>query len=121
MNCKMTETQFQSAVCKLLDLYGVKYFHIPNEGRRTRWEQAQFKKLGGKAGVADLAVMMPEAKMVFLEIKTQKGRQSPSQKAWQEQVELLSFKYLIVRPDDLETLIQQLREYQYVDLRNRIS
>lgn len=28
-------------------------FHVPNEGRRSRWEQSRFLSAGGKAGIPD--------------------------------------------------------------------
>lgn len=53
--------------------------------------------MGLRPGVSDLVCLLPGSKAVFLEVKTDKGRQSDNQKRFQERVESLGFKYFVVR------------------------
>lgn len=48
------------------------------------------------SGVSDLIVVL-EGKVLFVEVKNEKGKQSPKQKIFQSQVENLGFKYYLVR------------------------
>ena len=52
--------------------------------------------MGLKSGVADLVALLPE-RVVFLEVKTAKGRQTASQSHFQELCEILGHQYSVVR------------------------
>lgn len=61
------------------------------------------KAEGAKPGVSDLLLMVPNGKYNFLaiEMKTEKGRQSDNQKAFQQHMEKLGFgKYVICKSFD---------------------
>ena len=61
----------------------------------------------GGAGVADI-LAFPHGRIVWLEVKSATGRQSPEQASFQRQVESHGHSYLLVRsPDDL---LRWLRE-----------
>jgi hypothetical protein len=70
-------------------------FSVPNEGRNVR-EQIYKKTLGMKTGVSDLIVLMPE-RCVFVEVKTEIGKQSDKQKDFQNLVENIGFEYYVIR------------------------
>ena len=73
-------------------------FAIPNGGRRDIKTGAMLKKEGVLAGVADLVILLPKARIIFVELKNgNKGVQSQSQKDFQRIVEGLGFSYLIWR------------------------
>lgn len=55
-----------------------------------------FKAMGLKAGVSDLIIIRPGS-VVFVEVKTPTGTQSPKQKQFQSIVESMDYQYLIVR------------------------
>jgi hypothetical protein len=93
------ETILSKSICQYLDLLHVYYFHVPSEGKRSRWEQMQFKANGGKPGVADLVLILP-GRVVFVELKTATGRQSAAQKEFQTAVELNGHEYHIWRSLD---------------------
>lgn len=57
----------------------------------------KFKLTGLKKGVADTHILFPNGKIIFVEFKTQTGKQRQEQKDFQLQVEALGFKYYIVR------------------------
>ena len=46
-------------------------------------------KLGGPKGFPDRSVILPDGRIVFLEVKTPNGRQSHHQKVWQKRLQKL--------------------------------
>ena len=56
-------------------------FHIPNGELRDKMTAIKLKRMGVKAGVPDLELPLPEGRVLWLEIKTKKGRLSMVQKA----------------------------------------
>lgn len=77
-------------------------FAVPNGGARLRSEAAIMKAEETMKGVADLLLLFPAKKFhgLCIEMKTPKGRQQPSQKAWQERAEWAGYKYVICRSFD---------------------
>ena len=71
-------------------------FACPNGGSRNRLEAINMKRSGVLAGVADLIIVADRA-VLFVEMKTKKGRQEGSQKVFQSNVERLGFEYKICR------------------------
>lgn len=72
-------------------------FSVPNGGTRNSFEAAKFKATGLKPGVADIIILMPEAKTIFVEFKTDTGVQSDVQKDFEAVVKDLGFEYHIIR------------------------
>jgi hypothetical protein len=56
----------------------------------------KLKSTGVVAGVSDLIVLMPN-RCIFVEVKTDIGRQSDKQKEFEEIVKALNFEYHLVR------------------------
>lgn len=76
---------------------------IPNGGSRNVVEAVNLKKEGALAGASDL-LLIADHKVLFVEMKTARGRQQQSQKDFQHKVEVLGFKYVICRSlDDFMT------------------
>lgn len=77
-------------------------FAVPN-GYRTSVSQARLAKEEGlMAGVADVLLLHPSADGQYaglaIEFKTEKGRQSENQKAWQKALEEVGcYRYEVVR------------------------
>lgn len=65
-------------------------FSVPNEGK------PELVRTGLLAGVSDLIILHGQ-KVIFLEVKTQKGVQSEKQKEFQRKVSVLGFEYKLVR------------------------
>jgi hypothetical protein len=83
-------------------------FSVPNGGSRNPIEAMKLKKTGTMAGVSDLIIMAPN-RIMFLELKTEKGIQSEVQKNFQNKVEALGFEYLLIRNlKQYEDLMQTL-------------
>ena len=85
--------------------------HSPNGGRRNVIEAARFKAMGTRKGFPDLILLYPSKgyHALLIEMKTEKGRQSPSQREWQEKVESVGNKYVICR--SLEQFIVEIEDY----------
>lgn len=63
-------------------------------------QKSYFEKSGLLSGVSDLVVILPN-KVLFIEMKSEKGKQRIEQKAFQNKIENLNQKYYICR--NLET------------------
>jgi len=91
------ESQFQMAVVRYLKLNHIYCFSVPN-GTQLKMTQARIAKAEGMtAGVSDLIVLLPNAKCVFVELKSPngKGRQSEYQKEFEKKVKELGFEYCL--------------------------
>ncbi|MCQ2608742.1 MAG: VRR-NUC domain-containing protein [Bacteroidales bacterium] len=85
-------------------------FAVPNGGNRDAITGAILKKEGVLAGVADL--FLDHASQGFhglrIEMKTEKGRQSESQKEYQRRCEENGYKYVVCRSfDEFTTIINE--------------
>jgi hypothetical protein len=76
-------------------------FSIPNElGTTNAIKTVISKSMGLLAGVADTIVILPSKELVFVEFKTDIGKQSPAQKDFEKRVTNLGYKYFIIRTFD---------------------
>ncbi len=71
-------------------------FAVPNGGSRNAVEAKKLKETGLMAGVSDLIVVLPN-KILFIEVKTEKGIQSESQLKFEKKICELNQKYIVVR------------------------
>lgn len=55
------------------------------------------KTMGLLSGVADLSYLLPDGKIMFIELKSAKGVQSPTQKAFEQSILSLGGTYKIAR------------------------
>lgn len=101
---KSNESKMQSSCIKWFRYqYGKDVlFAIPNGGKRGIVEAKIMKGEGVLAGVADLFLMKGcgEYFGYFLEAKTEKGRQSKEQKAFEEKCKQNNYKYSLFRSLD---------------------
>lgn len=86
-------------------------FAVPNGGLRRRIEAAIMKAEGMTAGVSDLILLVPSKgyNALCIEMKSDKGRQTESQEAWQKSAEKYGSKYVICRT--LEEFIAAIKAY----------
>ena len=84
----MKEYKIQIEVCKFLfylqDKYQFRYFHIPNEGKRSIQNRMILNKMGLKSGCPDLCHEFSGGRIVYIELKSPKGRLSNNQQLWYE-------------------------------------
>lgn len=78
--------------------------HSPNEGKLLGHDRdgAKRKAMGVRAGFPDFILLMGNREHSFMavELKSEKGRQSASQKAYEQAVRLSGGQYMIVRTRD---------------------
>ena len=98
---QLTEIQLQSSAFlnlwnKRPELRG-RVFAI-NQNSHNRIKGAINRSLGVMPGVADMAYLI-QGSIVWIEWKTETGRQSPEQKAFEQLVTRLGMRYYIVRSE----------------------
>jgi hypothetical protein len=71
-------------------------FSVPNERAGGFMAMKDLLLTGLLSGVSDLIVVL-KGKVIFVEVKNDKGKQSPKQILFQKQVENLGFEYHLVR------------------------
>ena len=71
-------------------------FAVPNGGSRNVLEAKKMKFTGVLSGVSDLIAIIPK-KILFIELKAEKGIQSDNQKDFEVRVNELGFEYYIIR------------------------
>lgn len=83
-------------------------FHINNKSS-NRIEGNRMKALGVIPGVSDMVFFAQNGKVYFIELKTEKGRQSAPQIAFQALCERLGHTYVIIRSlDEFKTFHNNL-------------
>lgn len=70
-------------------------FHV-NQKARNKIEGNRMKAMGVVAGVSDL-IYLTNRGAIFIELKSEDGRQSIEQKQFQVCVESIGFRYVIIR------------------------
>ncbi|MEY9493720.1 VRR-NUC domain-containing protein [Bradyrhizobium elkanii] len=84
-------------------------FAVPNAGRRGFQTAQKMKAEGMRSGVADICIMMPEAKTGWLEMKRLKGKQSTSQLGFQARCKRLGHPYAVAHTfDEAVTALRQM-------------
>lgn len=88
-------------------------FACANGGSRNKLEAINMKRAGVLAGVSDLILVANRA-ILFVEMKTSKGKQSAYQKKFQADIERLGFEYKICRSlqDFQRTVEKWIKETQ---------
>lgn len=86
-------------------------FAVPNGGRRDKATGARLKAEGVLAGVADLILLKSNYSYgaLLIEMKTRKGAQATTQRAWQAAIENDGFKYVICR--SLDDFTREINNY----------
>lgn len=114
----MKEDDLHKAVVRFIGIAAphLLVFHPANGGFRNVREAAKLKAMGVRAGVADLAITLPDARSAFIELKTKAGRLSPHQAEFQSTCDRLGIPYAVCR--SIEEVAATLRGWG-VQLRAR--
>ncbi len=78
----------------------VLWLHIGNGERRDVITGSRLKRMGVRPGAADLLFLRAGAPPLFLELKTSRGTQSESQRAFEAQAITAGAEYMIARSLD---------------------
>jgi len=93
----MSESKIQHEIVKALRKTGALVFSVPNElAKSNAVAMGQAVAMGLWAGVSDLVVVLP-GKVIFLEVKTESGKQSPKQIEFERRVKEMGHNYHVVR------------------------
>lgn len=99
----MNESQWQSKVCQLLDLYGWRWFHAPDNiptGPQRRRQSI-------KKGFPDL-VAVKGTRVLYVELKKEGGYPSPEQREWLAALHAAGQEVTVWWPKDLPTVVRSL-------------
>ena len=93
----MTETQWQNTIVETAQRFGWRAAHF----RRAQVRQGRYATpvAYDAAGFPDL-VLVTEGRILFVELKTDRGRVSPEQRAWHEWLEAAGQDVRVWRPRD---------------------
>lgn len=70
-------------------------YAVPNGGSRNVREAQRLKAEGVLAGVADLVIMLPQGKSLYIEMKVKGNKQTDNQKDFQKIAETLGHPYTV--------------------------
>ena len=119
VSTKASEHQIQCAVARYLDLAlsgidGCIWWAVPNggtfasridsSGKRVSVAAAKAKREGLKPGVSDIMILW-NGRLICIELKTDKGRQSPEQKEWADSATCAGAAYYVARS------VEQVEEF----------
>ena len=83
-------------------------YAVPNGGSRNVREAQRLKSEGVLAGVADLTILLPQGKSLYIEMKVKGNRQTLNQKEFQQKAEALGHKYCVCYSfEDFEKVVKQ--------------
>jgi hypothetical protein len=83
-------------------------FSIPNGGTRNKLEAITMKATGLLAGASDLIIITPNGKLMFIELKTDTGKQSEKQIDFQNRVNALGFEYYLIKSlDEFKNMLKK--------------
>jgi len=91
----ITEKQFEGQVKYLAKLFGWRYYHT-------------WRSIHSPAGFPDVVMVRPP-RLIFAELKSEKGKVSEEQWEWMEALGKVAEVYLF-RPDDFEVIKEILEE-----------
>lgn len=94
---KHEEFVLQHIIVTKLREWGMVVFAIPNERNEGIADAVRMRSTGLTKGAPDLVVLKDNARCIFLELKTPKGKRSPEQEAFAETIQSLGFEYRLVR------------------------
>lgn len=98
-----SEADEQRALVEWCNWHKLPIFHIPNGGKRNKFEAKRLKQQGVKAGVPDLFLPMPTEKHhgLFIELKRKDGgRVSEPQKRWLEYLASQGYRAVVCHGAD---------------------
>lgn len=109
---KNEEAAIQHGIVQYLNFNKILCWYTPNGTHiENPISRIILKLMGLKEGVSDLIILYDSA-MFFVEVKTKTGKQTLSQKEFQQKVESLGHKYYIWRSiDDAENFVKNQTDF----------
>lgn len=108
---KRPEDALQESVVDLLTRYHsmgqLRFYTVPNEGKRKPKTAAQLKRRGMSPGVPDLVLLFPGGRSAYWELKAGKNKPSENQAEWLNWLGTHGFETAIIRDaNDAANLLQ---------------
>lgn len=105
---KNEEAKIQVEIVRYLQDKKIYCFSVPNEAAGSNAIRAgQMVTMGMKSGVSDLIAFFP-AGIVFIEVKTATGKQSPAQVKFEGRCKEAGYSYYLVRStEDVKRLLDE--------------
>ena len=91
----VTEKQFQGQIQELAKMFGWLYYHT-------------WRSIHSPAGFPD-CVMVRKGRVIFAELKSEKGKVSPIQQEWLDALEESPIEVYLWKPDQFEEIVEILR------------
>ena len=88
-----SEFTIQCEIINFCKIENILCFSVPNEATRNN---SKFLAMGVLSGVSDLVLVL-DSKVLFIELKTETGNQSETQKKFENNVSKLGHEYHICR------------------------
>lgn len=102
----MTEAEFQRQVIDLAHLHGWLVHHTrPAQMGSGRWATP----VQGDTGFPDLVLAHPKRGVLFLELKSARGRLQPNQVAWLHALSMGGAHVYTFKPESLADIVELLR------------
>jgi hypothetical protein len=107
------ENKFQRSVAQWLNLQypNLLWWHTPNEGKRSKFEQWLAKILGIRAGVSDIIILHPNKQFhgIAMELKVAPNKATSAQLKFLKQAEQAGFYTCIAY--NIEEVMQIISSY----------
>lgn len=107
---QITERQFQTQVEQLLDLYGWRWYHAPDNKPVTSKTGKKYVQ-NIRAGYPDICAVrnLPNRRLIYMELKRERNyKVSDDQKAWMDDLAPHAEVY-VFHPSDMEKIRQVLK------------
>lgn len=105
---KITEARLQYEIVQWSQDNNYYCFHCPNGEKRDLLTGNKLMAMGVKKGVPDLIYIMDNGRVVWVELKTSKGKLSKSQENFKNMLLQKNQEYLLVQADTLEQAVDYL-------------
>ena len=103
----MTEKEFQGAIMDAAKWLGWRCFH-PRTVQTA--EGVHLTAFTGDAGFPDLVLVHKYRGVIFAELKADRGRLTPEQREWRDQLITAGAEYYVWRPKDWDDIKERLQE-----------
>lgn len=87
-------------------------FHVPNGGSRNAMEASNLKTQGVLAGVPDLCIVLPNRRVIWVEMKAADGRVSVFQQLVHSQFDALGHRPIVAY--SAEEALASLRDHEFI-------
>jgi hypothetical protein len=104
----LSESRLQYEIVQWAQREGYFCFHCPNGEKREPRTANKLMAMGVKAGVPDLIFILPEGKILWVELKLKNGKLSKPQEKFITTLSRLHHPHILIKADCLEEAVNYL-------------